>query len=144
VLTLGGRLSRHDSFVTFGGENAACGLFGAYLLRGEQEATNADRRRSRGATLHHHRGLQGRRRRARAWCVPRQDRGAAGRSEDQRASAQQEFTAQPRANVDTKPELEILADDVKCSHGATVGDLDVDALFISKHAAFQRPMRGAC
>jgi Fe-S cluster assembly protein SufD len=33
------------------------------------------------------------------------------------------------AAADTKPELEILADDVKCSHGATVGDLDRDALF---------------
>jgi Fe-S cluster assembly protein SufD len=33
------------------------------------------------------------------------------------------------AAADTKPELEILADDVKCSHGATVGELDRDALF---------------
>ena len=33
------------------------------------------------------------------------------------------------AGTDTKPELEILADDVKCSHGAAVGDLDKDALF---------------
>ena len=33
------------------------------------------------------------------------------------------------AAADTKPELEILADDVKCSHGAAVGDLDRDALF---------------
>ncbi len=35
----------------------------------------------------------------------------------------------PRAAIDTKPELEIYADDVKCSHGATVGDLDEAALF---------------
>jgi len=34
-----------------------------------------------------------------------------------------------RASVDTKPELEILADDVKCAHGATVGELDESALF---------------
>ena len=34
-----------------------------------------------------------------------------------------------RAVIDTKPELEILADDVKCSHGASVGDLDAAALF---------------
>ena len=33
------------------------------------------------------------------------------------------------AAADTKPELEILADDVKCSHGATIGDLDEEALF---------------
>ena len=34
-----------------------------------------------------------------------------------------------KAEVDTKPELEIYADDVKCSHGATVGQLDETALF---------------
>jgi ABC-type transport system involved in Fe-S cluster assembly, permease component len=33
------------------------------------------------------------------------------------------------AEIDTKPELEIYADDVKCSHGATVGQLDEDMLF---------------
>lgn len=33
------------------------------------------------------------------------------------------------AEIDTKPELEIFADDVKCSHGATAGELDDDALF---------------
>ena len=34
-----------------------------------------------------------------------------------------------QAEMDSKPELEILADDVACSHGATIGDLDADALF---------------
>jgi Fe-S cluster assembly protein SufD len=34
-----------------------------------------------------------------------------------------------RASIDTKPELEILADDVKCAHGASVGELDEAALF---------------
>jgi Fe-S cluster assembly protein SufD len=34
-----------------------------------------------------------------------------------------------RAAIDTKPQLEIYADDVKCSHGASVGDLDEAALF---------------
>ena len=34
-----------------------------------------------------------------------------------------------QAEIDTKPELEIYADDVKCSHGATVGQLDKNALF---------------
>ena len=33
------------------------------------------------------------------------------------------------AQVDTKPQLEIYADDVKCSHGATVGALDPEELF---------------
>lgn len=35
----------------------------------------------------------------------------------------------PDAEMDTKPELEIYADDVKCSHGATTGQLDEDPLF---------------
>jgi Fe-S cluster assembly protein SufD len=45
------------------------------------------------------------------------------------------------AKMDTKPQLEIYADDVKCSHGATVGQLDENALFylqsrgINKHQA---------
>jgi Fe-S cluster assembly protein SufD len=34
-----------------------------------------------------------------------------------------------RAEADLKPELEILADDVKCAHGAAVGDLDAESLF---------------
>ena len=34
-----------------------------------------------------------------------------------------------RAHVDTKPQLEIFADDVKCAHGATVGQLDADQMF---------------
>jgi len=33
------------------------------------------------------------------------------------------------AQADTKPELQIFADDVKCAHGATVGDLDKNAVF---------------
>ena len=33
------------------------------------------------------------------------------------------------AEIDSKPELEIFADDVKCSHGATVGELDAEQLF---------------
>jgi Fe-S cluster assembly protein SufD len=37
-----------------------------------------------------------------------------------------------RAQVDTKPQLEIFADDVKCTHGATIGRLDQMALFYMK------------
>ena len=41
----------------------------------------------------------------------------------------QNLLLSPQASIDTKPELEIFADEVKCSHGATVGDLDEEALF---------------
>ena len=38
----------------------------------------------------------------------------------------------PKAHVDTKPQLEIFADDVKCAHGATVGQLDIEEVFYLK------------
>jgi Fe-S cluster assembly protein SufD len=37
-----------------------------------------------------------------------------------------------KAQIDTKPQLEIFADDVKCTHGATVGRIDETALFYLK------------
>lgn len=37
-----------------------------------------------------------------------------------------------KASIDTKPQLEIYADDVKCSHGCTIGQLDDDAMFYMK------------
>jgi Fe-S cluster assembly protein SufD len=50
----------------------------------------------------------------------------------QRADAHQSsrnLLLAPQAEIDTRPELEIYADDVKCSHGATVGQLDAEALY---------------
>jgi Fe-S cluster assembly protein SufD len=50
----------------------------------------------------------------------------------QKTDAQQQSRSlmlAPTAAVDTKPELEILADDVKCSHGAAIGDLEAEQLF---------------
>jgi hypothetical protein len=49
-----------------------------------------------------------------------------------------------RAQVDTKPQLEIFADDVKCTHGATVGRIDQTALFYMKSAASTRSSRAGC
>ena len=129
VLSLGARLSRQDMLVRFDGAGATLDLNGAYLLRGEQEATLA--------TFVDH---------AAPGCTTRElfkgvvaDRahgvflGSIGvRPEAQKTDAQQlnkNLLLSRRATVDTKPELEILADDVKCSHGATVGDLDEAALF---------------
>lgn len=60
------------------------------------------------------------------------------RDAQQTDSAQQSRTLllSPRAHVDAKPQLEILADDVKCSHGATVGQLDADELFYLRSRGF--------
>jgi Fe-S cluster assembly protein SufD len=43
------------------------------------------------------------------------------------------------AEVDLKPELEILADDVKCAHGAATGDLDADSLFYLRSRGVPEP-----
>ena len=43
--------------------------------------------------------------------------------------ANQNLLLSDSARIDTKPQLEIYADDVKCSHGATIGRLDADAIF---------------
>jgi len=129
VLTLGARLARHDTLALIAGERAHCAVHGAYLLRGEQEATNAtaiDHAASHGTTRE-------------VWMGVVDDRAhgvflgrIAVRPAGQKTDAEQlnrNVLLSPRATVDTKPELEILADDVKCSHGATVGDLDENALF---------------
>jgi len=52
--------------------------------------------------------------------------GAVGSDSRQTAKA---LLLSARAEADLKPELEILADDVKCAHGAAIGDLDADSLF---------------
>ena len=43
------------------------------------------------------------------------------------------------AQINTKPELEIFADDVKCTHGATIGQLDNDALFYLRARGLDAP-----
>ena len=53
----------------------------------------------------------------------------AGRAADRLVAASRNLLLGAKAHVDTKPQLEIFADDVKCAHGATVGQLDADAVF---------------
>jgi Fe-S cluster assembly protein SufD len=43
------------------------------------------------------------------------------------------------AEIDTKPELEIYANDVKCSHGSTVGELDAEQLFYLRARGLDTP-----
>jgi len=44
-----------------------------------------------------------------------------------------------RSHVDTKPELEILANDVRCTHGATVGRLDKEPVFYLQSRGLTHP-----
>ncbi|MGE5200796.1 MAG: Fe-S cluster assembly protein SufD [Acidobacteriota bacterium] len=129
ALNLGARLSRSDILATIVGEGAHCGLAGATLLRNDQEATIA--------TFVDHAAPGGETREVFKCVVDDRAHGVflgkiAVRPGADKTDANQisrNLLLSPRAAVDTKPELEILADDVKCSHGATVGDLDEAALF---------------
>jgi Fe-S cluster assembly protein SufD len=129
TLTTGARLSRQDIHVAIEGEGAHCAVNGAYLLRGDQEATLA--------TVIDHGAPGGTTREVFKGVVEERAHGVflgkiAVRPGADKTDAHQlnrNLLLGPRAAVDTKPELEILADDVKCSHGATVGDLDETALF---------------
>ena len=129
VLLLGGRTVRHEATIRSNGEATRCALHGAFILSGRQEAnivTTVDHAAPGGetreifkgvATGRAHGAFQGR---------------IAVRPGAQKVDAHQlsrNIVLSPRAAIDTKPELEIYADDVKCSHGAAVGDLDEAALF---------------
>jgi Fe-S cluster assembly protein SufD len=127
-LGLGGRLARQDLTVRLG-HKADCAIGGLFLLHGEEEATLAStiRHDAPGATtreifksvLHDasHAIFQG--------CI----RVAPDAQKTNAHQLSQTLLLSDRARIDAKPELEILADDVKCSHGATVGALDEDQLF---------------
>ena len=50
----------------------------------------------------------------------------------------------PNAEVTTKPELEIYADDVRCGHGATIAQLDETSIFICRAAVSPARKQCAC
>jgi Fe-S cluster assembly protein SufD len=127
-LTLGANLSRQDVHIMLG-DGADVGVAGAYLQRGEQDTTNVvviDHAAPNGTTRELFKGVLDEHAHGAFLGTIRVREGA------QKTDAKQTTRAlllSDRASVDTKPELEILADDVKCAHGAAVGDLDRDALF---------------
>jgi Fe-S cluster assembly protein SufD len=127
-LTLGGNLSRNDVQVLLG-DGADVGVSGAYLQRGEQDATNVivvDHAAPNATTHELFKGVLDERSHGAFLGTIRVREGA------QKTDARQTSRAlllSDRASVDTKPALEILADDVKCAHGAAVGDLDKETLF---------------
>ncbi|WP_366556545.1 Fe-S cluster assembly protein SufD [Aquibaculum sediminis] len=129
AFTSGAALSRHEIDATLLGENADITLDGAYLLRGRQHGDTtsvirhtvphtAARQTYKGALDDRARGVfQGR-------IVVEQD----AQKTDGRM-LNKTLLLSEKAEIDSKPELEIFADDVQCAHGATAGELDADALF---------------
>ena len=129
AVTLGGAIVRNDAFAVLDGEGVDCTLNGLYLAKDRQLVDNH-------TTIHH----------AQPHCSSHElykgildDRAHAvfnGKIivaiDAQKTDAKQTNKAlllSEDAQINTKPELEIFADDVKCTHGATVGQLDEDALF---------------
>jgi Fe-S cluster assembly protein SufD len=132
AVALGARISRYNLNVTQTGEGAECQLDGLALIESRQLAdthTCLDHTRPDGRSRQMHKCIVG---------------GAAhavfnGRivvrpGAQRTASAQQSrnLLLSDKAHVDTKPQLEIFADDVKCAHGAAIGQLDAEHVFYLK------------
>ena len=131
-LAMGGALARHNLHVRLNEENIESLMYGLYITRGEQVVDNHT------AIFHDQPNC-------RSWEVYKGVLDGRSRAvfngkvfvqpEAQKTDAKQTnrnllLSEGPR--VDTKPQLEIFADDVKCTHGATVGRLDDVALFYAR------------
>jgi Fe-S cluster assembly protein SufD len=128
-ISLGARIARNDFNVTLEGEGAECSLFGLYEVAGQQHVdhhTYIDHAQPNCTSRELYKGvLDGR---ARAVFDGR----IIVRPGAQKTSAIQQnknLLLSKEALVHTKPQLEIFANDVKCKHGATIGQLDEGMLF---------------
>lgn len=129
TLHVGGRLVRNEIHAVLNGRGADCNLYGAYAGRGNQHIDTTtfvdhavpectSREIYKGALDDNARGVfQGK-------ILVRKDAQQTDGHQLNKALLLSEG-----AEIDSKPELEIYADDVKCSHGATAGELDEEQLF---------------
>jgi Fe-S cluster assembly protein SufD len=132
AITLGGRISRNDIVSVLDGDGAECTLNGLYVAGGDalvDTHTTIDHAQPHCPSHEVYKGILTGRARAvfNGKIIVRPDA--------QKTDAKQTNKAlllTDDAQINAKPQLEILADDVKCTHGATVGQLDEDALFYLK------------
>ncbi len=129
LLGAGGAGTRIDATVTLAGPGAYAEYGGALLSRGEQ-------RHDAAIVVRHAAGGGTSRQLWRAVAGDQATASIAARVEVARAAQKTDAEQSLRglllkrtATINLKPELEIFADDVKCAHGATVGELDARALF---------------
>lgn len=129
VLTLGAALSRTEINVVLGGERAECSLEGLYVLAGDQHGdhhTRIDHAAPHTNSSELYKGVM--------------DDDARGvftgrilvRPDSQHIDARQanrNLLLADGAVAEARPQLEIYADDVKCTHGCTVGRLNEESLF---------------
>jgi Fe-S cluster assembly protein SufD len=131
-VTFGGRLGRTTLTVRFGGEGARAALSGLYVVSGRQHVDNhvtIDHAVPRCSSRQLYKGvLDGT---ARAVFNGR----IVVRPDAQKTDANQtnkHLLLSDGVEVDSKPQLEIFADDVRCTHGAAEGQLAPEALFYLK------------
>jgi Fe-S cluster assembly protein SufD len=129
ALSFGTALLRNDARVVLAEEGASCELRGLFVAGGDQHVDNhtwIDHLRPHGTSRELYKGiLDGR---ARGVFNGR----IVVRPDAQKSDALQQnqnLLLSRDAEIATQPQLEIHADDVKCSHGSTVGQLDPDATF---------------
>lgn len=128
-IDLGSKISRHWLQTQLIATNAGSNFDGFYLVSDEQHIDNHTRvehLHSHTMSQEYYKGIIAKQGRAvfNGQVLITQD--------SQKVRAEQHnanLLLDPGATVDTKPQLEIYADDVKCSHGATIGQLDTEALF---------------
>jgi len=125
----GAKLSRNEIRVTLDGEGADCRLFGAYMMKDRQHAdhtTFIDHAKPHTTSREVYKGVLDDKARAvfQGLILVRPD---AQNIEGHQLN--RTLLLSDGAEIDAKPELKIFADDVKCSHGATAGELDEEALF---------------
>jgi len=125
----GGELARNDIVADIVGTGASVNIHGLYLAAGQQHMDNhtrVDHRVGPAKSTEEYRGILN----GRARCVFNGKAIVhAGADGTDASQSNHNLLLSDQAEIDTKPELEIYADDVKCSHGATVGQLDESALF---------------
>jgi len=129
TINLGGAISRHDIDVVMNHEGAECAVDGLYMVEGSQHTDThslIDHRQPHCTSRQLYKGILDGKSRAVFNGKVFVRHGA------QQTDAQQtnkNLLLSPDAQIDTKPQLEIYADDVKCTHGAAIGQLEEDELF---------------
>ncbi|MEG4855230.1 Fe-S cluster assembly protein SufD [Microcoleus sp. B5-D4] len=129
AISLGGKISRHNLEVFQRGEATETTLNGLTVAFGEQLSDThslIDFNHPHGTSRQLHKCIIGNKARA-VFNGKVFVRKAAQLTDAGQLS--RNLLLSPRARVDTKPQLEIVADNVKCSHGATVSQLEDDELF---------------
>jgi Fe-S cluster assembly protein SufD len=134
-ISLGGALARNDLETTLAAEGAQVVMNGLYMAGGTQHVDNHTKiihEKPHTRSEEYYRGVLDGRARAvfNGKVIVKEN---AQKTDAHQSNANLLLSGD--AEVDTKPELEIYADDVKCSHGATVGQLDQDMLFYLRSRA---------